>query len=104
MSDTTPGPGAGAAGTAGAAGPAEPEAGDQSGLGRALAAVPAVLSSKVHILWLFVLLLWIVILAVPFPGIASARIELILGNYTNCLLYTSPSPRDGLLSRMPSSA
>ena len=28
-------------------------------------------------------------------------------NFTNmhtCLLYTSPSPRDGLLSRMPSSA
>ena len=25
-------------------------------------------------------------------------------NYVNCLLYTSPSPRDGLLSRMPSSA
>ena len=24
--------------------------------------------------------------------------------YKNCLLYTSPSPRDGLLSRMPSSA
>ena len=24
--------------------------------------------------------------------------------YANCLLYTSPSPRDGLLSRMPSSA
>ena len=24
--------------------------------------------------------------------------------YTPCLLYTSPSPRDGLLSRMPSSA
>ena len=24
--------------------------------------------------------------------------------YDNCLLYTSPSPRDGLLSRMPSSA
>ena len=24
--------------------------------------------------------------------------------YTACLLYTSPSPRDGLLSRMPSSA
>ena len=23
---------------------------------------------------------------------------------THCLLYTSPSPRDGLLSRMPSSA
>ena len=25
-------------------------------------------------------------------------------NYKDCLLYTSPSPRDGLLSRMPSSA
>ena len=24
--------------------------------------------------------------------------------YKACLLYTSPSPRDGLLSRMPSSA
>ena len=24
--------------------------------------------------------------------------------YLSCLLYTSPSPRDGLLSRMPSSA
>ena len=27
-----------------------------------------------------------------------------LDNMFNCLLYTSPSPRDGLLSRMPSSA
>ena len=26
------------------------------------------------------------------------------GKATTCLLYTSPSPRDGLLSRMPSSA
>ena len=26
------------------------------------------------------------------------------GNSKDCLLYTSPSPRDGLLSRMPSSA
>ena len=26
------------------------------------------------------------------------------GKLTICLLYTSPSPRDGLLSRMPSSA
>ena len=26
------------------------------------------------------------------------------GHNWNCLLYTSPSPRDGLLSRMPSSA
>ena len=29
---------------------------------------------------------------------------LIFGIYNTCLLYTSPSPRDGLLSRMPSSA
>ena len=28
----------------------------------------------------------------------------ILGMSRRCLLYTSPSPRDGLLSRMPSSA
>ena len=27
-----------------------------------------------------------------------------IGLITGCLLYTSPSPRDGLLSRMPSSA
>ena len=27
-----------------------------------------------------------------------------LQQFTTCLLYTSPSPRDGLLSRMPSSA
>ena len=30
-------------------------------------------------------------------------VEPVLMNY-DCLLYTSPSPRDGLLSRMPSSA
>ena len=35
------------------------------------------------------------------------KLKLITLAYTqlkNCLLYTSPSPRDGLLSRMPSSA
>ena len=43
------------------------------------------------------------------PGNRHAR-EILLGLrfkldlFTNCLLYTSPSPRDGLLSRMPSSA
>ena len=30
----------------------------------------------------------------------TRKIQLLVG----CLLYTSPSPRDGLLSRMPSSA
>ena len=34
-----------------------------------------------------------------------AELEKIMrGQYEVCLLYTSPSPRDGLLSRMPSSA
>ena len=28
----------------------------------------------------------------------------LAARYQDCLLYTSPSPRDGLLSRMPSSA
>ena len=28
----------------------------------------------------------------------------VLSSVSSCLLYTSPSPRDGLLSRMPSSA
>ena len=37
---------------------------------------------------------------------ASAAREMpgVIAVYTDCLLYTSPSPRDGLLSRMPSSA
>ena len=34
----------------------------------------------------------------------SAVIHLDKWKPINCLLYTSPSPRDGLLSRMPSSA
>ena len=38
---------------------------------------------------------------VPLPVIQSAGLDEL--NYF-CLLYTSPSPRDGLLSRMPSSA
>ena len=33
----------------------------------------------------------------------GGAVDLAAGAYT-CLLYTSPSPRDGLLSRMPSSA
>ena len=44
------------------------------------------------------------------PGSASGTVNPyeIVGpaaqTYGYCLLYTSPSPRDGLLSRMPSSA
>ena len=39
---------------------------------------------------------WLDTLGMRAPG---AAVQLVL-----CLLYTSPSPRDGLLSRMPSSA
>ena len=35
---------------------------------------------------------------------AAIRLNFYLYLTTPCLLYTSPSPRDGLLSRMPSSA
>ena len=55
--------------------------------------------------------------AVPFGGIYrlvdfalsnvvnSGYLKIVvLTQYKSCLLYTSPSPRDGLLSRMPSSA
>ena len=36
----------------------------------------------------------------------TAEVQQLLGDHRvrACLLYTSPSPRDGLLSRMPSSA
>ena len=37
-------------------------------------------------------------------GNSVIHIACLKGNYNACLLYTSPSPRDGLLSRMPSSA
>ena len=47
-------------------------------------------------------------IAIDFNGVSlfaspffNASIALLL---KDCLLYTSPSPRDGLLSRMPSSA
>ena len=42
---------------------------------------------------------------VPIPGVklGLANLVNVVGLYT-CLLYTSPSPRDRSLSRMPSSA
>ena len=36
--------------------------------------------------------------------IAIGKATKLIPYISNCLLYTSPSPRDGLLSRMPSSA
>ena len=45
----------------------------------------------------------------PSPGMAIALaetlgVQLEMITYPSCLLYTSPSPRDGLLARMPCSA
>ena len=37
-------------------------------------------------------------------GHAIQQLSPRLKGFNGCLLYTSPSPRDGLLSRMPSSA
>ena len=40
-------------------------------------------------------------------NLRGTKLTMFLGSHTMnkiCLLYTSPSPRDGLLSRMPSSA
>ena len=37
-------------------------------------------------------------------GVYSGSVKIKVGPVTACLLYTSPSPRDATLSRMPSSA
>ena len=37
-------------------------------------------------------------------AIVSALVQYVSGIWLVCLLYTSPSPRDATLSRMPSSA
>ena len=37
-------------------------------------------------------------------GVSTTTVTRVAHWLYNCLLYTSPSPRDGLLSRMPSSA
>ena len=42
-------------------------------------------------------------LGIDHEAVAGPGLGTVILNY-NCLLYTSPSPRDGLLSRMPSSA
>ena len=45
------------------------------------------------------------IVAFPELGVTAYTCgDLLLQQTLLCLLYTSPSPRDGLLSRMPSSA
>ena len=45
-----------------------------------------------------------VLIGILYSGIRLAAPYLFAALGETCLLYTSPSPRDGLLSRMPSSA
>ena len=48
-----------------------------------------------------------ILIAIAFIGMWMGRVlpgKIPGVAYVVCLLYTSPSPRDGLLSRMPSSA
>ena len=40
----------------------------------------------------------------PLMPFLNKWFDILIVKYGICLLYTSPSPRDGLLSRMPSSA
>ena len=48
-------------------------------------------------------IVWIIVGTTTFFSLAILAVNTVFAQET-CLLYTSPSPRDGLLSRMPSSA
>ena len=50
------------------------------------------------------LLKWLELYPQTIQNAAEHYSPALVANYIYCLLYTSPSPRDGLLSRMPSSA
>ena len=45
-----------------------------------------------------------ILIPVGTPLTLSEGTTVLITQALGCLLYTSPSPRDGLLSRMPSSA
>ena len=76
--------------------------------GRNLVSWPAILGTLALVVlgllawelrWVLLVLFGAVVLAVALDVPVQ-----VLMRRTPCLLYTSPSPRDGLLSRMPSSA
>ena len=63
--------------------------------------IETVVVNAVHRNWIFVKVV------TDQPGLwgwGEATLEWKTRAIKGCLLYTSPSPRDGLLSRMPSSA
>ena len=47
---------------------------------------------------------WVYTGTVSYNASGYQNLNFARNGSNNCLLYTSPSPRDGLLSRMPSSA
>ena len=49
-------------------------------------------------------LVWLIFLSSWGCDTSAYCVGMLFGKHKICLLYTSPSPRDGLLSRMPSSA
>ena len=46
----------------------------------------------------------VILINTPLSDEFGHELAVFAAGSTGCLLYTSPSPRDGLLSRMPSSA
>jgi hypothetical protein len=80
--------------------PGVPAEGDGGGrvrqaVDRALAVVPRVLSSHLHIVFLFALGVWLIVL--PILGVpVSAKVELIGGNYTNVTSDIAASIAAGL--------
>ena len=61
-----------------------------------------------HYKWAFLLIAILVFISAGAGIMGTFLIKPVVNNFivpgNICLLYTSPSPRDGLLSRMPSSA
>ena len=60
------------------------------------------LQERYALLWLLAGL--VLVLAPLFVNVIDRLAARLVRRVRVCLLYTSPSPRDGLLSRMPSSA
>ena len=81
-----------------------PAASDSAGVRAALVVVSVIL--VLEALALIAVVIWLVVdlLALQPSSYATAIALIVIVLIAACLLYTSPSPRDGLLSRMPSSA